>query len=140
MADESLITIELLYEQTKQRIDAPGIVPSFVLEDTIDIFGTVFGRDLTGLSAKLSACLVLGNGSISAPVFTKTSAANGGIILTQVSPTAYKVRISIASSNTSAFEVGQKVVFDVEFSTTTTPPVKRTKKGSFVLEEQYTVG
>lgn len=140
MAAESLISIDLFYEQTKQKIDAAGVEPSFVLEDTIDIFGTVFGKDLTGLSAKLSACLVLGNGSISAPVFTKTSTQSGGIVLTQISPSAYNVRISLASTDTAAFDVGQKIVFDVEFSTTTTPPVKRTKKGSFVLEEQYTVG
>ncbi|MEW5857385.1 MAG: hypothetical protein AB1861_08390 [Cyanobacteriota bacterium] len=136
---ESLLSFDLYYQNTGTKITPEMETPKFIRGDSISIVGRVYGKDLTGLSAKLTARMVLPDGSTGPAVITKTSAASGGITLTTVNPSISGVQITLSPEDTSAFDDGQKFVFDIEFSTTTTPPVRRSVKSRFVIEEDYTL-
>lgn len=137
---EKKMTIDLRWEMdgSQLRFDRPKEV---IRSDDILIQGNVYGVDLTGLTATLTARQILPDGTISAPAFTVESGVGGGITLTAIGTGAslYKVEAMIAGSNTSAFEPGTRFVFDIEFNTTTTPPIRRTVRGAFSLLQDFTV-
>lgn len=133
--------IDLRFERTGDKVENSLVkVPNFIRSDTIDIQGKVYGKLLTGLTATLTARMLMPDGSTGPILFEKTSSGVGAAItLTAVNTSVSTVAISIPTADTSALDVGQKVVFDIEFTTTTTPPVVRTVKGAFVIEEDYTL-
>lgn len=137
--NETPLNFDLYYQNTGTKITPEMEAPKFIRGDSIAIAGRVYGKALTGLSAKLTARMVLPDGSTGPGVITKTSAADGGIVLTEVNDSVSSVLIDIGAGDTSAFDDGQRFVFDVEFSTTTTPPVRRSLKSKFVIEEDYTL-
>ena len=132
------IDAKLYYERTGRPVNFED-QPVFPRSDTIILVGKVTGDDLTGLSGKLTGRMVLEDGSTGPAVITKTSGADGGIVIAEVNPTVNSVKAYIESSDTSGFEPGQVFVFDVEFTTTTTPPLVHTIKGRFAIEEDYTL-
>jgi len=137
---ETLMSITLEYEKNRMAVQKSfANPPTFFRSDTIDILGQVYGQDLTGLSAKLTGKIILPDGTPGPNVITKTSAASGGITLTSVNAAVSRVRISIGTDDTKGFQPGDKIIFDVEFITTTTPPIVRTIVGAFILAEDYTL-
>lgn len=137
---ERLLVIELTYERTGQSVSQREKDPSFIRGDTIDIVGKIYGKALTGLTATLTGRLILPDGTVGPAVFTKTSGGEGAaIVLTVVNDSVSTVRATISSDDTKALEPGNVVVFDVEFETTTTPPITRSIKGRFAIEEDYTL-
>lgn len=133
------LSIELIYELTGQRVDSAETAPTFIRGDSILLKGKVFGASLTGLAAKLTAKMILPDGTLGPTVISKSSGATTPTItITSVNTSVSTVDIVLTSADTAAFEPGQRFVFDVEF-TTTTPVLTRSVKGSFSIEEDYTV-
>jgi len=132
------IDASLFYERNGKQVNF-NHTPIFPRSDTIILIGKITGDDLTGLSASLTGRMMMPDGSVGPAVITKTSTLDGGITLTEVNPAVNSVKAFIESADTSGFEPGQSFVFDVEFKTTTTPPLVYTIKGQFRIEEDYTL-
>jgi hypothetical protein len=132
------IDAKLYYERNGRPVNFQD-QPVFPRSDTIILTGNVTGDDLTGLAVSLTGRMVLEDGSVGPAVITKTSGVSGGITITNVNPAVKSVKAYIESGDTSGFGPGQVFVFDVEFTTTTTPPLVHTIKGRFAIEEDYTL-
>ena len=132
------IDASLYYERNGKPVNFDH-APVFPRSDTIILVGKITGNNLTGLSASLTGRMVMPDGSVGPAVITKTSGVGGGITLTEVNPAVTSVKAFIESTDTSGFEPGQHFVFDIEFKTTTTPPLVYTIKGQFLIEEDYTL-
>ena len=132
------IDASLFYERNGKPVNF-NYAPVFPRSDTIILVGKITGDSLTGLSASLTGRMIMPDGSVGPAVIAKTSGAAGGITLTQINPAVSSVKAFIESADTSGFEPGQHFVFDIEFKTTTTPPLVYTIKGQFLIEEDYTL-
>lgn len=122
--------------------------PVFVRSDSVVVTGPIAGTNLTGLTVKASICKVLPDGSNSPPIYAR--AVGSGITLSTLNASEKKAAIVlIQSGENAADEPGQKYVADIEFTynqdftvgtTVGTPtPMRKTIKGGFSIEEDYTV-
>lgn len=137
---------DLRYEKGNVKFDSPEKLV-FVRSDSVVLLGTVVGQ-LSDLSVKASVCKILPNGQISAPIYSRT--VGSGITINALNSSERKVTIVlIEPGENAADDPGQKYVADVEFTydqdftvgTTvgTATPMRRTLKGGFSIEEDYTV-
>ena len=132
-----MMQANLKFERNNKDIHSfePSVFPR---GDTIKIVGVVHGEGLTGLAATLTAKMVVA-GVAGATAFTKTSGVGGDITLDQKNSATHTVEILIESADTRGYGPGQEFVFDVEFTTTTTPPEVYTVIGRFSISEDYTL-
>jgi len=143
----SSLYIDMRYESNNMKFDGTD-QPVFVRSDSVVVVGPIAGSSLTGLTVKASVCKVLPDGSISPPIYAR--AVGSGITLSTLNPSEKKAAIVlIQSGENAADEPGQKYVADIEFSypqdfsvgTTvgTATPMRKTIKGGFSIEADYTV-
>jgi hypothetical protein len=139
--------IDMRYESNNMKFDGAE-QPVFVRSDSVVVVGPIAGANLTGLTVKASVCKVLPDGSISPPIYSRT--VGSGITLSTLNSSEKKAAIVlIQPGENAADDPGQKYVADVEFTyaqdftvgTTvgTATPMRRTLKGGFSIEEDYTV-
>jgi hypothetical protein len=139
--------IDMRYESNDLKFDAAGKPPIFVRSDSVVVIGQVAGN-LSGLVVKASVCKVLPDGSIGPPVYSRT--VGNGITMSSPSPNERRVAVSLIQVGENAADrPGQQYVADIEFSynqdfsvgtTVGTPvPMRRTIKGAFGIEEDYTI-
>jgi hypothetical protein len=137
---------DLRYENGNVKFDSLEKLV-FVRSDSVVLLGTVVGQ-LSTLSVKASVCKILPNGKISAPIYSRT--VGSGITINVLNSSERKITIVlIGNGENAADDPGQKYVADVEFTydqdftvgTTvgTATPMRRTLKGEFSIEEDYTV-
>lgn len=143
----SSLYMDMRYESNGMKFDGTD-QPVFIRSDSIVVVGPIAGSSLTGLTVKASVCKVLPDGSISPPIYSRT--VGSGITLSTLNPSEKKAAIVlIQSGENAADEPGQKYVADIEFSypqdfsvgtTVGTPtPMRKTIKGGFSIEADYTV-
>lgn len=131
---ESLLDLSFKYERTGQGV-SDNINPEFPRQDTVILQGTITGTDLTGLVVVGSLKLVPQD-----VIIGSKTVANDGVTITSVNDYVKKVTVLIAEpSDSEGLEPGQQFVFDVQASTTGTPPIVRTVKGRFKITEDYTL-
>lgn len=139
--------IDMRYESNGMKFDGTDR-PVFVRSDSVVVVGSIASATLTGLTVKASVCKVLPNGSNSPPIYSRT--VGSGITLSTLNASEKKAAIVlIQSGDNAADDPGQKYVADIEFSydqdfsvgTTvgTAIPMRKTIKGGFSIEEDYTV-
>ena len=139
--------IDMRYESNNMKFDGAE-QPVFVRSDSVVVVGLIAGANLTGLTVKASVCKVLPDGSISPPIYAR--AVGSGIMLNNLNASEKKAAIVlIQSGENAADEPGQKYVADIEFSYTqdfnvgttvgTVIPMRKTIKGGFSIEKDYTV-
>lgn len=138
--------IDLRYEKGGGKFDAKE-PPVFVRSDSVVLLGILAGQ-MSGLSIKASVCKILPNGAVSTPIYSR--AIGSGIVISTLNASEKRVAISLIQvGENAADEPGQKYVADVEISygqdftvgTTvgTATPMRRTIKGGFSIEEDYTI-
>lgn len=143
----SSLYIDMRYESNDMRFDGTD-QPVFVRSDSIVVVGSIAGQNLTGLTVKASVCKVLPDGSNSPPIYSR--AVGSGITVNTLNSSEKKAAIVlIQPGENAADKSGQKYVADIEFSypqdftvgTTvgTATPMRKTIKGAFSIEEDYTV-
>jgi hypothetical protein len=131
---KSLLDLSFKYERTGQDV-SDNINPEFPRQDTVILQGTITGTDLTGLAVVGSLKLVPQD-----VIIASKTVANEGVTITNVNDYVKKVTVLIAEpSDSEGLEPGQQFVFDVQASTTGTPPIIRTVKGRFKISEDYTL-
>lgn len=131
---KSLLDLSFKYERTGQDV-SDNINPEFPRQDTVILQGTITGTDLTGLAVVGSLKLVPQD-----VIIASKTVANDGVAITNVNDYVKKVTVLIAEpSDSEGLEPGQQFVFDVQASTTGTPPIIRTVKGRFKISEDYTL-
>lgn len=135
------------YESNGMKFDGTD-QPVFIRSDSVVVVGPIAGSSLTGLTVKASVCKVLPDGSISPPIYARS--VGSGITLSTLNSSEKKAAIVlIQSGENAADEPGQKYVADIEFSypqdfsvgTTVgiATPMRKTIKGGFSIEADYTV-
>lgn len=139
---ERELVADLLYENTGKAINAPNENPVFIRDDTIIIVGNAYGSAIanvmtptpptTNLTAVLTGKMILPDGTVGATVFT----ANATVA--PINAAVCNIRIELDGA-TKGFQPGQRFVFDVEMNTTGTKAIKRSVKGKFSIEEDYTI-
>lgn len=143
----SSLYVDMRYESSNMKFDGTD-QPVFVRSDSVVVVGPIAGASLTGLTVKASVCKVLPNGSVSPPIYSRT--VGSGITLSTLNASERKAAIVlIQSGENAADEPGQKYVADIEFNysqdfssgTTvgTTTSMRKTIKGGFSIEQDYTV-
>ncbi len=131
---KSLLDLSFKYERTGQDV-SDNINPEFPRQDTVILQGTITGTDLTGLAVVGSLKPVPQD-----VIIASKTVANEGVTITNVNDYVKKVTVLIAEpSDSEGLEPGQQFVFDVQASTTGTPPIIRTVKGRFKISEDYTL-
>lgn len=131
---KSLLDLSFKYERTGQDV-SDNINPEFPRQDTVILQGTITGTDLTGLAVVGSLKSVPQD-----VIIASKTVANDGVTITNVNDYVKKVTVLIAEpSDSEGLEPGQQFVFDVQASTTGTPPIIRTVKGRFKISEDYTL-
>lgn len=131
---KSLLDLSFKYERTGQDV-SDNINPEFPRQDTVILRGTITGTDLTGLAVVGSLKPVPQD-----VIIASKTVANDGVTITNVNDYVKKVTVLIAEpSDSEGLEPGQQFVFDVQASTTGTPPIIRTVKGRFKISEDYTL-
>lgn len=131
---KSLLDLSFKYERTGQDV-SDNINPEFPRQDTVILQGTITGTDLTGLAVVGSLKPVPQD-----VIIASKTVANDGVTITNVNDYVKKVTVLIAEpSDSEGLEPGQQFVFDVQASTTGTPPIIRTVKGRFKISEDYTL-
>lgn len=139
--------IDMRYESNGMKFDGTD-QPVFIRSDSVVVVGPIAGSSLTGLTVKASVCKVLPDGSISPPIYARS--VGSGITLSTLNSSEKKAAIVlIQSGENAADEPGQKYVADIEFSypqdfsvgTTVgiATPMRKTIKGGFSIEADYTV-
>lgn len=143
----SSLYIDMRYESNGMKFDGTD-QPVFIRSDSVVVVGPIAGSSLTGLTVKASVCKVLPDGSISPPIYARS--VGSGITLSTLNSSEKKAAIVlIQSGENAADEPGQKYVADIEFSypqdfsvgTTVgiATPMRKTIKGGFSIEADYTV-
>lgn len=131
---KTLLDMSFKFERTGQWV-GDAVNPEFPRQDTVILHGTITGTDLTGLVVVGSLKLVPQDVIIAAKTVT-----NDGVTIINVNDFVKKVTVLIAEpSDSEGLEPGQQFVFDVQASTTGTPPIVRTVKGRFKITEDYTL-
>lgn len=131
---ETLLDVEFKFERTGQGVN-DNVNPEFPRQDTVVLQGTVTGGDLAGLAITGSLKLVPQN-----VIFAPKTVANQSVIITNVNSYIKKVIVIIANpTDTEGLDPGQQFLFDVQVSTSGTPPLVRTVKGRFKITEDYTL-
>jgi hypothetical protein len=130
---ESLLDMSFKFERTGQGVN-DNVNPEFPRQDTVILKGTITGGSLTGLVVKGTLKLVPQNIVIASKTIT------AGVTIVDVNNFVKKVTVIIADPEDSeGLEPGQQFVFDVQATTTGTPPIVRTVKGRFKITEDYTL-
>lgn len=130
---ESLLDLSFKFERTGQGVN-DAVNPEFPRQDTVILHGTITGTDLTGLAVVGSLKLVPQD------VIIAAKTVGDGVTITNVNDFVKKVTVLIAEpADSEGLEPGQQFVFDVQASTTGTPPIVRTVKGRFKITEDYTL-
>lgn len=136
------LVAELFYENTGKAINDPNETPVFIRDDTIIIAGNAYGSAIanvmtgetptSNLTAQLTGKMILPDGTVGATVFEEQAT------VTPINVAVSQVRIELNGA-TKGFMPGQRFVFDVEFNTTGASVIKRSLKGKFSIEEDYTI-